>query len=355
MNTNMTATRTMLPFALAWAVGLGAVTFVGCADGGQGAGPGEGAGRAMGAGSGAAQPPAQAAPSTLAYDKDLWHELLGAHTQIRRTVRHTEGGVETLTESDDPAVATKIIEHATAMQARMRTGAQVRIWDPVFAELFAKHGAVTIEVTPTGKGVMIAESSADPEAVALLRSHAMGVSEFVRGGFKAAPRETPRFKAGDPLPAPELTIGGVPHRFLLTQPGAGQLAALRNGGVDLVINFRKPAEHAEYNEVRAVADAGMTYCNLAYSGAPELTDELLDAARGAIRAADQRGDAAALHCRTGNRVGPGWAVYRALDKGVPVEQAIAEAKAMQMIDPTYEEKARDYIRRHTPGPGTAGS
>ena len=287
--------------------------------------------------------------NTVAKDRDGWQQLLSDHAAIRRTLVHSEkdgrGIVEATTESDDPVVAAKIIEHAKAMQARMKVGAQVRFWDPVFAELFKKHGAVTIDVTPTDKGVKIVESSADPEAVALLRSHAMGVSEFVREGHKAAPRETARFKVGDPLPAPELAIGGVPHRFILTQPDAGQLAGLKSAGVDVVINFRKPAEHPEYNEQGAATSGGMTYCNLPYAGAAEVTDELLDSARAAIKAADEKGDTAALHCRTGNRIGPGWAAYRALDKGIPVEQAIAEAKAMQMVDPLMESKTRDYIRR----------
>jgi uncharacterized protein (TIGR01244 family) len=322
-----------------------------------------GAGTARSAGQQNAPPESPAAPAaaavaandpypgvnSVAKDRDGWQQLLSDHAAIRRTLVHSEkdgrGIVEATTESDDPVVAARIIEHAKAMQARMKVGAQVRFWDPVFAELFKKHGAVTIDVKPTDKGVKIVESSADPEAVALLRSHAMGVSEFVREGHKAAPRPTARFNVGDPLPAPELAIGGVPHRFILTQPDAEQLAGLKSAGVDVVINFRKPAEHPEYNEQGAVADTGMTYCNLAYAGAEEITDELLDSARAAIKAADEKGHTAALHCRTGNRIGPGWAAYRALDKGLPVEQAIAEAKAMQMVDPLMESKTRDYIRR----------
>lgn len=290
--------------------------------------------------------------NSVAKDRDMWQELLGANATIRRTVRHTESGVEAVTESDDPTVAAKIINHAKAMQARMKVGAHVRVWDPVFAELFKKHGAVQIEVTPTDKGVKIVESSTDPEAVILLRSHAMGVSEFVREGFKASPHETLRFKAGDPLPAPELAIGGVPHRFLLTQPDTAQLAGLKAGGVDGVINFRKPAEHPDYNEQAAATGTGMTYCNLAYFGAAEITDELLDSARAAIKAADEKGDTAALHCRTGNRIGPGWASYRTLDKGLPIDQAIGEARAMQMLDPLMESKTRDYIRRQNAPSGT---
>jgi hypothetical protein len=289
--------------------------------------------------------------NSVAKDRDLWHELLGANNKIRRTVMHTESGVEAVTESEDPVIAAKIIEHAKAMQARMKVGAQVRVWDPVFAELFKKHGAVSLEVTPTEKGVRIVERSDDPEAVALLRSHAMGVSEFVREGFKAGPRETARFHVGDAIPAPELAIGGVPHRFLLAQPDAGQLAGLKSGDVDVVINFRKPAEHASYDEQAAATGTGLGYCNLPYFGGAEVTDELLDSTRAAIKAADEKGDTAALHCRTGNRIGPGWAAYRVLDQAIPIEQAMGEAKAMQMVDPLMESRTRDYISRRSQSRG----
>lgn len=287
----------------------------------------------------------KAAPGTLEYDKNLWHQLLTEHANIRRTVKHTSNGVEALTESDDPATAAKITEHAKAMQARMKSGSRVRVWDPVFAELFAKHGAVKIEVTPTAKGVKIVESSDDPEAVALLRSHAMGVSTFVREGFASSPNETLRYKVGDPVPVDEVAIGGVKHRILLGQPDAAQLAALQAEGMSTVVNFRKAAEHAEYDEQGATVGAGMEYCNIAYKGDVELTDEVIDASRAAIKAGDAKGEAIVLHCRTGNRAGPGWAAYRVLDKNVTVEQAISEARAMQMVDPKMEARTREYIQR----------
>ncbi len=297
------------------------------------------------------QPAAQvaskkAAPGTLDYDKNLWHQLLTDHAKIRRTVKHTKSGVEALTESDDPEVAAKIIEHAKAMQGRMKTGSRVRVWDPVFAELFAKHGAVKLEVTPTEKGVRIVESSDDPEAVALLRSHAMGVSTFVREGFASSPNETLRYTVGDPVPVDEVAIGGVKHRILLGQPDAAQLAALKAEGMSTVVNFRKAAEHAEYDEQGATAGAGMGYCNIAYKGDIELTDDVIDASRAAIKAGDAKGEAIVLHCRTGNRVGPGWAAYRVLDKNVALEQAISEARAMQMLDPKFEARTREYIQKH---------
>ena len=289
----------------------------------------------------------KSAPGTLDYDKNLWHQLLTDHAKIRRAVKHSSKGVEVLTESDDPATAANIIEHAKAMQSRIKTGSRVRVWDPVFAELFARHGAVRLEVTPTEKGVKIVESSDDPEAVALLRSHALGVSTFVREGFPSAPNETLRYKVSDPVPVDEVAIGGVKHRVLLGQPDAAHLAALKAEGISTVVNFRKPAEHADYNEQNAATGAGMGYCNIAYKGDLELTDEVIDAARAAIKAGDAKGEAIVLHCRTGNRVGPGWAAYRVLDGNVPLEQAISEARMMQMVDPKMEARTREYIKRHS--------
>ncbi|MFN7019971.1 MAG: hypothetical protein ACK4WH_01420 [Phycisphaerales bacterium] len=287
----------------------------------------------------------------LSHDRGVWQQLLSDHGKIRRRIVHSEqdgvGTVETLTESDDPKVAARIIEHARAMQERMSVGAQVRIWDPVFADLFKKHGDVTIDVTPTEKGVQIVESGKDPQATALLRAHAMGVSEFVRDGHAAGRRTTPVFAVGSPLPAPEVSIGGVPHRFLLSQPTADQIKGLHDRGVAMIVNFRKPSEHPDYDEAAAAESAGVAYCNLAYKDAAELTDELLDRARRAIREADRTGKAAALHCRTGNRVAPVWAAYRAIDQRIAVEQAIGEARMMGLKDPNLERIVRDYIARQT--------
>jgi protein tyrosine phosphatase (PTP) superfamily phosphohydrolase (DUF442 family) len=299
-----------------------------------------------------AQQPAPAeAPkaNSRTYDRGVWQQLLSDHTKIHRVLRHREengvGIVEAVTESDDPEVAARIIDHAKAMQARMKTGEQVRMWDPVFKELFANHDKVKLEVTPTDKGVTIVESSEDPRTVALLRSHAMGVNEFVRAGHAVARKETVRFNVGDPLPPDEVAIGGLPHRFLLSQPTAGQVRMLQSQGVQRFINFRKPQEHAEYDEAGAVAEAGAEYCNIPYAGAKELTDEVLASARLEFANAEAGGIVLAAHCRTGNRVGPGLASYLALDRGIDVEQAIAAARAVGMADPMLESATRDYIGR----------
>jgi uncharacterized protein (TIGR01244 family) len=296
--------------------------------------------------------------NTVAHDRDVWTALLANNAKIRRTVTYTATGVEATTESDDRAVVALLQNHARAMKNRMQAGAPVRVWDDVFADLFKKHQSVTINVTNTEKGVTITESctvldsqqTADPETVSLLWSHAAGVSEFVRSAERSGHEPTHRIPAGSTPPPAELAIGGVPHRILLTQPTAQQLVSLQAMGAKGVLNFRHAAEHPDYNEQAAATSTGLSYCNLPYKQAEELTDELLSTARTTLRESTAKNEPLVLHCRTGNRVGAAWACWRALDCSIPVEQAISEAKAMGMNNPAYETKARAYIAQRAATP-----
>jgi protein tyrosine phosphatase (PTP) superfamily phosphohydrolase (DUF442 family) len=285
--------------------------------------------------------------NSVGYDRDMWQQLLTDAPSIRRSVFYTPTGVQAVTESDDPAVAARIKEHAFAMQARMKTGARVRVWDQVFQELFDNHAKVRLEVTPTEKGVRIVEAADSPEVAALLWSHAAGVSDFVREGHEAGRRATARIAPGTP-PPPEVTFGGVRHRILLSQPSAQQLASLKAAGADEIINFRKPSEHPEFDESSAAAEAGLGYCSLPFGLAEELTDDIITSTRSALRVAGEQGKIVVMHCRTGNRVGPAWIAWRVLDERIPLEQAVREARFMQMVTPAYEQIARDYVRNHGP-------
>ena len=210
--------------------------------------------------------------NSVGYDRGVWQQLLTDAPKIRRSVVYTSTGVQATTESDDPAVIARIKDHAAAMQARMKTGARVRVWDPVFQDLFDHHDAVRLEVTQTENGVRIVEAADSPEVVSLLWSHAAGVSDFVREGHEAGGRATARIPPGVP-PAPEVSIGGVRHRILLSQPDAAQLAMLAAAGASEVVNFRHAAEHAAYDESAAAEGQGLRYCSLPYGTAEELTDD----------------------------------------------------------------------------------
>ena len=119
------------------------------------------------------------------------HELLGDHAKITRTVKTLDNGVETTTESVDAEVARKIVEHTYAMKARMENKQPIRMWDPLFAELFRNAEKIRFEITRTEHGVLVRETSTDPAVVKLIQAHAEGVTEFVEKGFEVMHKEHP--------------------------------------------------------------------------------------------------------------------------------------------------------------------
>ncbi len=124
-------------------------------------------------------------------DMDTIHALFAAHKQITRTVKKLPDGVETITESSDANVQALIREHVRAMYHRLSAGRPVRMWDPLYAEIFRQAGKIKMDMFDTAKGIKVVETSADPWVVKLLHSHADGVSEFVEEGMTAMHKEHP--------------------------------------------------------------------------------------------------------------------------------------------------------------------
>lgn len=114
------------------------------------------------------------------------HQLFMVRAKIRRDVKDLADGVETLTESDDPAVARLIQMHVAAMKSRVETGRPIRRRDPLFAALFAQAGAIRIAVENTPKGVHVIEKGGNPLAVKLVQAHAQVVSLFLANGHAEA-------------------------------------------------------------------------------------------------------------------------------------------------------------------------
>jgi hypothetical protein len=115
-------------------------------------------------------------------DMGLIHELLDNGDKVRRTVTLRDDGVETLTESDDPAFVTKIRAHVGAMYARIDEGRPIHMRDPLFREIFANVSRIEMKHEATEKGVRVIETSSDPYVVKLIQAHAEVVSRFIRNG-----------------------------------------------------------------------------------------------------------------------------------------------------------------------------
>jgi hypothetical protein len=127
-----------------------------------------------------------AEPGTVAYDRAVFQTLLRSHELIRREFREVDGGIESVTESDNAEVAALIQDHVAAMKVRIENGYRIRMWDPMFREIFDNADKIRMEVSNTPKGVKVREVSDDPYVARLIQAHAKVVSGFVeRGGAES--------------------------------------------------------------------------------------------------------------------------------------------------------------------------
>lgn len=125
-------------------------------------------------------------------DMRVIRSMLMNHEQIERRVENLENGVKTWTTSDDPEIASAIRTHVQQMKERMENQQPIRQMDPVFRELFEHADKIRIEIEHTEKGVVITETSEDPQVVKLIQQHAnKAVSEFVDQGMQRAMQPTP--------------------------------------------------------------------------------------------------------------------------------------------------------------------
>jgi hypothetical protein len=114
--------------------------------------------------------------------------LIDHRDSIRRTIKNLPDGIETLTESDLPEVASMLQTHVESMYRRVETVSPIRMRDPLFREIFANAKKINMHVEPTDNGVKVRETSADPYVVKLLQEHAKVVSLFIKNGYAELPK-----------------------------------------------------------------------------------------------------------------------------------------------------------------------
>jgi hypothetical protein len=125
-------------------------------------------------------------------DMRVIHRLLQNHDRIRRHVEGVADGIRARTTSRDGEIAELIRTHVAQMKRRVESGDPIRHMDPVFREIFDHHTEIAIDVEATPGGVLVVETSANPQVELLIRQHAhRAVSEFVAQGMSRAMRPTP--------------------------------------------------------------------------------------------------------------------------------------------------------------------
>jgi hypothetical protein len=125
-------------------------------------------------------------------DMRVIHALLQSHEEIDREVEDIAAGIRARTTSGDAEVEGLIRTHVRGMRERVEQGETIRHMDPVFREIFEHHEAVRMDVEQVPGGVLVVETSTDPQVELLIRQHAhRAVSEFVAEGMSRAMQPTP--------------------------------------------------------------------------------------------------------------------------------------------------------------------
>lgn len=127
------------------------------------------------------------------------------------------------------------------------------------------------------------------------------------------------------------------------QPAPESFAALRNEGVDIVVNLRETDE-LEWDEAALVASAGMQYSQIPISRTGAAFSPAAIEAINRIVAENPDSDIL-LHCASGNRVAAWYATYLVEQRGLGVEDALRVARQRGLTRPGLEQRVRAYLAR----------
>jgi len=146
-------------------------------------------------------------------------------------------------------------------------------------------------------------------------------------------------------PVPNATQA-LPHIVTGGQPGPEQLRALKEAGVEVILDIRDPMEPRPFDEAGLVRDLGMRYYNVpVVSG--RVDDGVMAAILNVLRS--EAGASTLFHCASGNRVGGAMIAYLVLDEKMTEDDAVMQAMRMGMRSAEMLDWGTDYARRHSQG------
>ncbi len=106
---------------------------------------------------------------------------------LSREVENLPNGIRTVTRSSDPAVMDALVNHTVGMIDRVgqKNDPKIFIQSPTLDIFFARGDRILSEVDVTEEGVIVIQTSDDPEVVAALHIHAAEVTAMVEQGMHA--------------------------------------------------------------------------------------------------------------------------------------------------------------------------
>lgn len=106
---------------------------------------------------------------------------------LSRDVENLPNGIRTVTRSSDPQVMDALVSHTVGMIDRVgqMNDPKIFIQSPTLDIFFARGDRILSEVDVTDEGVIVVQTSDDPEMVAALHTHAAEVTAMVEQGMHA--------------------------------------------------------------------------------------------------------------------------------------------------------------------------
>jgi hypothetical protein len=106
---------------------------------------------------------------------------------LSREVENLPNGIRTVTRSSDPQVMDALVSHTVGMIDRVgqMNDPKIFIQSPTLDIFFARGDRILSEVDVTDEGVIVVQTSDDPEVVAALHTHAAEVTAMVEQGMHA--------------------------------------------------------------------------------------------------------------------------------------------------------------------------
>lgn len=104
-----------------------------------------------------------------------------------REVTSLPNGIRTVTLSSDADVMLQLVSHVTGMIGRVESGddPQIIIQSPTLDIFFVRGDDIQTDITVTDEGIVVVQTSEDPDLVIALQTHAAEVSAMADRGMQA--------------------------------------------------------------------------------------------------------------------------------------------------------------------------
>ncbi|MEC7763999.1 MAG: hypothetical protein VX874_19000 [Pseudomonadota bacterium] len=106
---------------------------------------------------------------------------------LSREVENLPNGIRTVTSSSDPEVMEVLVSHVVGMIGRVeaKDDPRIIIQSPTLDLFFERAEGIETEIDVTDAGIVVTQTSDDPELVAALHTHAAEVSDMAERGMIA--------------------------------------------------------------------------------------------------------------------------------------------------------------------------